>query len=301
MRKVWCLSCVWVALLWVAIACQPNALPPTALAPTPSPTASPQKTLQFQVHRWQRSVVYTLLIPAQSRFSVTLALAPSVDTLEGFAQKHQAIAVLNGGFFDPQNRQSTSFVVLQEKLVADPRQNPRLIHNPDLAPYLDQIFNRTEFRHYRCGETSRYEIARHQDPLPTGCRLVEALGGGPRLLPELTAVPEGFVTLVNGQVSRDPLGSRRANARTAIGLTADHSIVWVMAAQKPDDPDHSGLSLQALAEFMQSLGVEQAMNLDGGSSSSLYYQGKTRYGKVNDRGQPVQRPVKSVLLVSERS
>jgi exopolysaccharide biosynthesis protein len=47
---------------------------------------------------------------------------------------------------------------------------------------------------------------------------------------------------------------------------------------------------------MKTLGVEKAMNLDGGSSSSLYYKGKTLYGKVDEKGNLVRRSVKSVLL-----
>jgi exopolysaccharide biosynthesis protein len=71
-----------------------------------------------------------------------------------------------------------------------------------------------------------------------------------------------------------------------------------MVAQKPEAPTTSGMSFQALAAFMKALGVEKAMNLDGGSSSSLYYNGKTLYGKVDDKGNSVRRPVKSVLLIS---
>jgi exopolysaccharide biosynthesis protein len=61
------------------------------------------------------------------------------------------------------------------------------------------------------------------------------------------------------------------------------------------------MSLQALADFMKTQDVEKAMNLDGGSSSSLYYQGNTFYGKVDEKGNQLRRLVKSVLLVQETS
>ena len=70
-----------------------------------------------------------------------------------------------------------------------------------------------------------------------------------------------------------------------------------MVAQKSETPATSGMSLPALADFMKTLGVEKAMNLDGGSSSSLYYNGKSFYGKVDLEGNSVKRPGKSVLLV----
>lgn len=94
---------------------------------------------------------------------------------------------------------------------------------------------------------------------------------------------------------RDPLGISQPNARSAIGITRNNTIIWVMVAQKPDLAN-SGMTLQELTDFMKTLGVEKAINLDGGSSSSLYYQGKTITGKVKD-GKPIQRSIKSALLI----
>ncbi|MBE9229866.1 phosphodiester glycosidase family protein [Phormidium sp. LEGE 05292] len=82
-----------------------------------------------------------------------------------------------------------------------------------------------------------------------------------------------------------------------MGITVDGSLLWVMVSQKPENPTTSGMSLPELAKFMKSLGVEKAMNLDGGSSSSFYYKGQAFYGKVDSKGNWVKRPVKSVLLV----
>ncbi len=300
MRKVWLLSFTLIGLIGLGVLLLlsiPHSLLPSALSPAVLP--SQELGIRYQSQTLPQSVVHILWIPAQSRFSVTPALSQSLDTLENFAQKNRAVAALNGGFFDPANQKSTSYVVLQGKLVASPKLNSRMIKNPDLAPYLDKILNRTEFRRYLCGETVRYGIAFHSELPPGGCQLVDALGGGPRLLPDLTSVQDGFLDYSNGKVIRDSLGSSQPNARTAVGITRDGSILWVMVAQKPEAPTTSGMSFQALAAFMKTLGVEEAMNLDGGSSSSLYYKGKTIYGKVNSQGNVVRRSVKSVLLIRE--
>ena len=116
-------------------------------------------------------------------------------------------------------------------------------------------------------------------------------------MPELTSVQEGFVDFANGKVIRNPLGSSQPNARSAIGITSDGSLLVVMVAQKPEAPSNSGLSLPALAAFMKTQGVEKAMNLDGGSSSCFYYKGKTVYGKINQQGNQVMRELFSVLLI----
>lgn len=257
--------------------------------------SSPPKTIRYFERTLPQSIAHILLIPANSRFLVTPALSQKVATIEEFAQKHRAVAILNAGFFDPANQKSTSYIVLHGKLVANPKENERLVNNPNLKPYLSQIFNRSEFRRYLCGQTIRYSIALHSQSPPAGCQLVDAIGAGPRLLPELTLVKEGFVDNTN---KRDALGSNQPNARTAVGITRDGSVVLVMVAQKPSVPAN-GVSLPALADLMKTLGAEKAMNLDGGSSSSLYYNGKTFYGKVDLEGNPIKRPVKSVLLVQE--
>lgn len=294
-RKIWLLSLILIVggLLSISSLLRPS------VPSTPSAAISPQSSVRYRSYTLPQSVVHTLLIPAQSHFVIIPALSSELATLENFAHKYRAVAALNGGFFDPENYKSTAYIAVQGKQIADPRHNERLMNNPDLAPYLDNILNRTEFRRYQCGQKVRYDIALHRELVPSGCQLVDALGGGPRLLPEIQLGPEGFLAYANGEVIRDPLSSSKPNARTAVGITHDGGVIWVMAAQKPDSSTVSGMSLPALANFMKTLGVEKAMNLDGGSSSSLYYKGKTFYGKVDAAGNLVRRPVKSVLLVQK--
>jgi Phosphodiester glycosidase len=225
---------------------------------------------------------------------LTIAVSDRLETVEQFAAQAGAIATLNAGFFDPQNQKSTSFVTLNGEQVADPRQNERLMENPGLLPYLDRILNRTELRRYRCIQLERFDLARHLDPVPANCEIVDAIGGGPQLLPELTLEQEGFF---DAQTGRDPLGRGQRNARTAIGLTPDGKMIWVMVAQKSEASTSSGMSLVELADYMKGLGVEKAMNLDGGSSSSLYWDDQAFYGKVDGQGKRVVRSVKSVLML----
>ncbi|MEH2319661.1 phosphodiester glycosidase family protein [Nostoc sp.] len=291
MRKIKLLALILISLtmvLWFNLRSSTLSIPTVI--------SSPPKTIRYFERTLPQSIAHILLIPAKSRFLVTPALSQKVATVEEFAQKHRAVAILNAGFFDPANQKSTSYVVIQGKLVANPKENERLVNNPNLKPYLGQIFNRTEFRRYLCGQTVRYDIALHSQSPPAGCQLVDAIGAGPRLLPELTSVQEGFVDNAN---KRDALGSNQPNARTAVGITRDGSVVLVMVAQKSSAPANSGVSLPALADFMKTLGADKAMNLDGGSSSSLYYKGKTFYGKVDLEGNSIKRRVKSVLLVQE--
>lgn len=293
----------WIGVLSVIggtvglYACVDQAIHSSPSLPSDATPIAQLTTLRYQVHSLPTSEVHVIEIPAGSQFVVTPAIANETKQLEDFAQQNEAVAVLNGGFFDPQNQQSTSYVTQAGEIVGDPTENDRLMQNPDLTPYLAKILDRTEFRRYQCGQVRRYDIVLHHQPVPEDCQMVDALGAGPRLLPELTLEQEGFTaTGADGSVIRDALGSTQLNARTAIGITLDGRLLWVMAAQKPALPS-SGLSLPELANFLQTQGVEKAMNLDGGSSSALFYRGKTVHGKIDGQGNPIVRPVKSVLLL----
>jgi hypothetical protein len=271
----------------------------SGVQPLPFPIAS-STAIQYRVYSLPQTDIHTLLIPVgnplhSSHDRPTFAVSATLETVEQFAQREEATAILNAGFFDPVNQKSTSYITLNQKLVADPQQNERLMENPALTPYLDRILNRTELRRYQCQQLDRFDLAQHLAPPPANCEIVDAIGGGPQLLPNLALEQEGFFD-AQGEVIRDPLGSRQRNARTAVGLLPDGKMLWVMVAQKPNFPEDSGMTLAELAEFMKTLGVEKAMNLDGGSSSSLYYDGKAFYGKVNDQGR-IERSVKSVLLL----
>jgi len=304
MGKIWVSGLILVTIAaiftiglhgWLTVG--PSSPPP--LSGTPQAQSTPLPAIQYRTNKLDRSVVHVLTIPTAylQRQPVVPAIATPAATLDTFAQQQGAVAVINAGFFDPETGKTASYVVVNGKQVADPRQNDRLMQNPDLAPYLDKILNRSELRHYRCGTQTVYAIARHRDPVAANCQLVDALGAGPRLLPTIAAEPEGFLATAQGAVIRDPLGIDRRNARTAVGLTADGTMIWVMVAQMPTHPNDSGMTLPELAAYLRSLGAVEALNLDGGSSSSLYYQGKMVYGRVDESGQPAGRSVMSVLLL----
>lgn len=268
---------------------------PTAkddVIPPPPPT--------YEAVTLPAATIHVVTIPDPVAYPVRVGVTKELTPVDAMAAQMcdgaGCVAVLNAGFFDPNNGLTTSPVVVNGELLADPTENERLIGNPDLAPYMDQILNRSEFRRYDCDGTPRYAITRHQDPLPTGCTLQDSVGAGPQLLPSDTSVAEAFVDPSVSPV-RDALGSQSPNARSALGITADGSILLVMVAQVPG-VSPSGLSLPQVADFLAERGAVQALNLDGGSSATLIYNGTTHYGRLNADGEWVQRPVKSILWVA---
>jgi Phosphodiester glycosidase len=271
---------------------------------TQKASPGPTQIITYEQKKLEKSLVHILTIAPSNKYSLIPVISEKLVTVEEIANKNtlnnQIIAVINAGFFDPANQKSTSYITRDGKLIADPKQNERLINNPNLKSYLSQIFNRSEFRRYQCKQEVKYDITLHNQPIYPGCKLIDALGAGPQLLPELTLEKEAFVDKSKG---RDALGSQGGNARTALGIKNDGTIVLVMVAQKANMTNSSsisGMSLFELANFLKNLGVEKALNLDGGSSSSLYYEGQSFYGKFDADGKPIQRSVKSFLILQSR-
>lgn len=86
----------------------------------------------------------------------------------------------------------------------------------------------------------------------------------------------GPVLLEDGQIAvtsaSDANTHSTSNQRTAIGeISTGHYLVVCSDARNNES---AGLSLVQLAELMQSYGVQQAYNLDGGGSTTMVFQGK---------------------------
>lgn len=278
-----------------------------------------QSGLKYEVFELPASTVHLVRIPQEAEVKLTVALSTGLTPLSDLAQMVPgAMVAINAGFFDPNNAHSMNFITQNGQKTGDPTQNERLMKNSGIQPYLDKVLNRSEFRRYRCKDGSEYyAINFHNDPIPKNCSLSDSVGGGPQILPRLTATEEAFWAEDKGKVLRDAIGMNRPNARSAIALTARGDILMAMVAQRPPKTQPSplssastpspspptqpsGLSLPELATFLQGQGAVQALNLDGGSSSGLYFAPQSVYGKRDKSGQPIRRAVKSILVVSPR-
>ncbi len=117
------------------------------------------------------------------------------------------------------------------------------------------------------------------------------LGGGPFLLRggmPVTAADPG---------SYDPGFMEKRHPRTAAGVRADGAIVLVVVDGR--HPSSSvGMSIAELAALMTELGCAEAINLDGGGSTTMVVRGSV----VNNPSDPTgERPVGDALLVFARS
>lgn len=235
------------------------------------------------------------------RIRPALALPTTASTSET-AIREKASAAINGGYFNlKEGGASTSFVTIGGAMVADPRTNKLLIENPKLQPFLPQIFNRTEVRFL---QPTAIQFAKHNDPLPPNTKLVSAIQAGPRLLPASDAAEEAFIRKEVDGSTTDAIGTKRPAARTAFGITPDGYAMFLTVAGKGQDPESSGVTLDQLSTVLKHLGCSDAINFDGGASTTMYVRLGT-IGQSTDHippgstvcGKNPETRVKSILML----
>lgn len=89
--------------------------------------------------------------------------------------------------------------------------------------------------------------------------------------------------------------AKASNPRTAIGMI--DTCHYVMVVSDGRTSESAGLSLYELAEFMQSLGVQTAYNLDGGGSSTMYFQGEVINNPTTDGRTIKERKVSDIVYI----
>ena len=128
----------------------------------------------------------------------------------------------------------------------------------------------------------------NEDPAALGASLVaenvwQTFEFGPEL------IRDGEIVSFNPAfdvISTDP---NRRDPRTAIGQIGPLHYVIIVADGRSESS--RGMTLNELQQLMQSLGVQTAMNLDGGGSSEMWFQGEI----LNTPSQGEERRLSDIL------
>lgn len=109
----------------------------------------------------------------------------------------------------------------------------------------------------------------------------------------------GPALVENGEISvskNEEVGkSMASNPRTAIGVIDDLHYVFVVSDGRTNSSE--GLSLYELAEFMKEIGVTTAYNLDGGGSSTMYFNGKVVNNPTTNGNKISERSVSDIVYI----
>ena len=177
------------------------------------------------------------------------------------ATDNNAILAVNGDYY---GANSTGYVIRNGVVYRDTvRENSS---NGDLAIYKDGSFKII------------YEDQISADQLVKD-GVVNLMAFGPAL------VENGEIAVGKNQEVGQAMAS---NPRTAIGIIDENHYIIVVSDGRTSES--KGLSLYQMAEVMKSYGVKTAYNLDGGGSSTLYFN-----------GQVINKPTTGGNKISERA
>ncbi|MDX2071372.1 MAG: phosphodiester glycosidase family protein [Haliscomenobacter sp.] len=197
-------------------------------------------------------------------------------------QQAKALAALNGTFFDVKNGGSVDLIRINGMTLDTTRPSGQFLAE-----------------HQR----SAIVIKNNQVQIVKGDSI---RGWEKRLLTEDNVMVTGPLLIHEGKKIHLPARSFNTtrHPRTALGITRRGEILWITVDGRVKEA--AGMSLYELSHLMEALGCVEAINLDGGGSTTLWIDGATKTGVVNmpcdDKvfDEYGERKVSNVLLLSRR-
>ena len=108
----------------------------------------------------------------------------------------------------------------------------------------------------------------------------------------------GPALVENGEIvvnTKSEVGqSMASNPRTAVGIIDENHYIIIVSDGRTSESQ--GLSLYEMAEVMKSYGVKTAYNLDGGGSSTMYFNGQV-INKPTTNGNISERAVSDIVYI----
>lgn len=225
--------------------------------------------------------IFVLEIPDTAQYTLAFAYEPRRTKTSEMARRHGAVAALNGSFFDMDQHFPICYLRIDS---VDIGEN---------TPGKDTV-NRKYYQYGTlclCGDSVlilKTDSSRHWEE---GLSFPNIMTAGPLLIWHDTL-----------QYMRDDrtFVTNRHN-RTAVGIREDGTVLLFVADGRAKESE--GLSLTELQLLLRWLGCRDALNLDGGGSSTLYlnignYQGVANCPSDNGRFDHAgERSVSNAVLI----
>ena len=200
---------------------------------------------------------------AQNAYGTNVTAKTSVT-----AADNNAILAVNGDYY---GANSTGYVIRNGVVYRDTVREDS--SNGDLAIYKDGSFKVI------------YEDQISAEQLVSD-GVVNLLAFGPAL------VENGEIVVdTNTEVGQ----AMASNPRTAIGIIDENHYIIVVSDGRTSESE--GLSLYQLAEVMKSYGAKTAYNLDGGGSSTLYFNGQVINNPTTGGNKISERAVSDIVYI----
>jgi len=182
----------------------------------------------------------------------------ALQSTSEFAQSVDALAAINAGFFNMQQGGSVTFLKKDQEVIHE--------NQPDLAEKKSVVIEGA----FIVLENQKIQI---ESPMITtlyaqNTQYDDVLLSGPLLLED-----------GNKLALRENDFAIKRHPRTAACLTRNNRLLLLTADGR--NAKAAGLSLGELQALMQAMGCKEALNLDGGGSTSMYIKNQNSGGIVN--------------------
>ncbi len=198
--------------------------------------------------------------------------------------------VINGGYFDTITGLAVSNVVINKKEVQNLYDNTSLIKSLDETKRIQKVLDRSELRILSKGKKLVFDIAPHTDKIKEGYELIHSIQGGPMILPDLRMEEESFIAFKDNKSYSLAADVLKRRERTVVGLKeglfGDYFYIIIFTK-------YAKMALNEVRDYCIKLGLTKALNMDGGASTSLNYEGIEVYSSGVDEG----RKVKSFIVI----
>jgi hypothetical protein len=224
--------------------------------------------------------IYLLDITLNASNTIGIGVVESNTSTTSICNKYNAIAGVNAGYFkmpgsydkDPYIRIDGKIIQNGDLNVNNVFTNAALLINKNIA--VIRKFNENHFNQ---------NLIAAAIPITTAENIIVC---GPML------VTSDKIENLDMSISHNS----SQTARTGIGVTADGKRVFMVVVDTGGS--FTGVTTFQLAKILQALGAVNAMNLDGGGSSTMFVKNRGDNGRVNfPNGGTFQRPVKSVIYI----
>lgn len=214
---------------------------------------------QTKVEVFGYSQYITLVKYPAANFTTSIIDAqwPDHATTPAIAQRNNAIAAINGGFFNTTNFYPTTFFSINGEVLGETTQSES--YKTRITGYVgfyDKEGHQIEIASYNNSQTSTYAK-----------KYYTVLAAGPLLMTKKQILP---LTNVSFNTDRHP--------RTVIGYDDKGYIYYMVIDGRNVANGANGVTIAELAKISRFVGMTYALNLDGGGSSCIW---SSSYGTLN--------------------
>ncbi|RIJ50584.1 phosphodiester glycosidase family protein [Maribellus luteus] len=249
--------------------------------------------------------ISVLELPAKrKKVKLSIAYSDSLELSSQLASKSHAIAGINGSYFEMRGKDPDN----HPELTAVPHTSPANINRNRSQTYLkidgkliaENYAKSSHVKRYPRGalafgkkDISIFKVDTTISNWEHSIRAKNIITSGPMLVSEGT----------ENSIPDDSFCGKR-HPRTAIGVRADGSVLFVVVDGRSNDAN--GMNLNEMQKIMRWLGCVDALNLDGGGSSTMVICEQPFHGVVNHPSDNKkfdhegEREVANAILILEK-